>query len=51
MAKRGKRKPSSRISPRKAAKILRDGTVRGHKLTGKQRRMFGAAAGRKRRKA
>lgn len=43
-----KRKPSSRIGSRKAAKILRDGSVRGHKLTGKQRRMFGAAAGRRR---
>jgi hypothetical protein len=46
-----KRRPSSRISPRKAAKILHDGSVRGHPLTKKQRGMFGAAAGRRRRKS
>ena len=38
--------PSDRISPEKARKILKDGTVRGHKLTKRQRGMFGAAVGR-----
>lgn len=38
--------PSSDISPEKARQILKDGTVHGHPLTDKQRRMFGAAAGR-----
>lgn len=45
-----KRRPSRRISSRKAREILRHGTVRGHKLTKKQKGMFGAAAGRKRRR-
>lgn len=43
-----KRRPSSHVSSRKAREILRHGTVRGHKLTKKQKRMFGAAAGRRR---
>jgi len=30
------------MSPDKAAKILHDGSVQGHKLTDAQRRMFGA---------
>lgn len=34
------------ISPQKAAKILRDGTVHGKKLTKKQRGLFGARASR-----
>lgn len=38
--------PSSKISPTKAKEILRHGTVRGHKLTPKQKGLFGAAAGR-----
>ena len=38
--------PSRGISARKAREILRHGSVRGHKLTKKQRGMFGAAAGR-----
>lgn len=41
-----KNQPSDNISPEKARQILHDGTVQGHKLTPKQRRMFGAAAGR-----
>lgn len=32
------------ISPAKARKILHDGAVRGHKLTKRQRGMFGAKA-------
>jgi len=44
------RRPSRRISSAKARKILREGSVRGHKLTKKQRGMFGAAAGRRRRR-
>lgn len=32
------------VSPEKAKKILKDGTVRGKKLTDKQRRFFGAMA-------
>jgi hypothetical protein len=30
------------VTPRKARKILRHGKVHGKKLTGKQRRFFGA---------
>ncbi len=41
-----KRKRS--ISPAKAKKILRDKSVRGKKLTGKQKRLFGLIAGGKR---
>jgi hypothetical protein len=37
--------PSSGISPEKARQILKDGEANGHPLTDKQRRMFGAAAG------
>lgn len=48
MAKR--RMPSARIAPTKARKILADGSVRGHPLTGAQRRMFGAAASRSKRR-
>jgi len=40
-----KEMPSEDISPEKARQILKDGEVRGHKLTAKQRGMFGAAAG------
>lgn len=36
---------SSTVSADKAKKILRDGTVRGKKLTPRQRRFFGARAG------
>lgn len=42
---RNARQPSAGISPEKAKTILRDGEVRGHPLTSKQRGMFGAAAG------
>lgn len=35
----------------KARKILRDGTIRGKKLTKKQRGFFGARAGGKNRRA
>jgi hypothetical protein len=34
-----------KVSTRKAQKILHDKSVRGKKLTGKQRRFFGAIAG------
>lgn len=33
------------ISKRKAHEILRDGSVRGHKLTARQKRFFRARAG------
>lgn len=50
LAKGGKKgthsQPSAKISSHKAKKILEDGEVRGHKLTPRQRGMFGAAAGR-----
>ena len=36
-----------KISRTKAKKILRDGEIRGRKLTKAQRGLFGAAAGRK----
>lgn len=36
--------PSSRISARKARRILDEGEARGYPLTGPQRRMFAAAA-------
>lgn len=47
--RRSKRKgglPSSRssLTPDKARKILHDKSVRGHKLTAKQRRFMGAVA-------
>ena len=45
---------AKKLSKHKARKILRHGSVRGHKLTPKQKRLFGAVAGgqklRKRRK-
>ncbi len=34
-----------RLSQRKAKKILGEGMVRGHSLTKKQKRFFGAVAG------
>lgn len=40
------KKPSSKVSPSKARKILHDKTVHGKPLTEKQRKMFGAAASR-----
>lgn len=41
-----KRKPSSKVSSSKAKEILRHGEVKGHPLSKKQKGMFGAAAGR-----
>ena len=38
------------LSPEKARKILHDKSVRGHPLTDKQRRFFGARASGKKRK-
>lgn len=38
------------VRPAKAKKILRHGSVKGHKLTGKQKRFFGAIAGGKKRR-
>lgn len=38
------------LSPRKAREILRHGSVRGHRLTPRQRRYMGAVAGGKARK-
>ena len=40
-----------KLTPKKAKEILRHGTVRGHKLTKKQKGFFGARAGGVRRKA
>lgn len=34
-----------KLTSAKAKEILRHGEVRGHRLTGKQKRMFGAVAG------
>jgi hypothetical protein len=42
---------AKKLTRAKARKILHDGSVRGHKLTAKQRRFFGAkASGAKRKK-
>jgi len=38
-------KEHAKLSAEKAKTILRDGTVRGHKLTAKQKAFFGAIAG------
>lgn len=35
----------SSVAPEKAAQILKDGSVRGNPLTGKQKGFFGARAG------
>jgi hypothetical protein len=37
--------PRKRLTRKKARKILRHGSVRGKKLTGKQKRFLGAVAG------
>lgn len=42
--KYAKELPSEHISPAKARKILEDGEIKGHPLTDKQRKMFGAAS-------
>lgn len=39
------RKKGKKLTAKKARTILRDGSVRGHKLTGKQKRFFGWKAG------
>lgn len=39
-----KGKPSVDISAQKAKKILKEGSVKGKPLTDKQKKMFGAAA-------
>ena len=36
---------SKKLTSSKAKKILKDGSVRGHKLTAKQKRFFGSIAG------
>lgn len=36
---------AKKLTKTKARKILRDKTIRGKKLTGKQKRFFGAIAG------
>lgn len=48
---KGKGAPSSRlnITPDKACQILKDGQVRGHPLTDRQRGLFGVICGRKKR--
>lgn len=35
----------ARLTKNKAKKILKDGMVKGHKLTARQKRFFGAMAG------
>jgi hypothetical protein len=47
---KSKTQPSAGISPTKARKILKDGEIGGKPLTKKQRGLFGAAAGRKKKK-
>ena len=37
--------PKKKLTATKARKILKDGSVRGKKLTPKQKRLFGAVAG------
>ena len=37
--------PAKKLTRAKAKKILKDGKVRGHKLTAKQKKFFGARAG------
>lgn len=37
----------AKLTKTKAKKILKDGSVRGKKLTAKQKRFFGAKAGKK----
>ena len=44
MAK-NRKKRGAPVSPAKAGEILRHGTVRGHKLTKKQKRLFGFIRG------
>ena len=36
---------AKKLTVKKAKKILRHGSVRGHRLTGKQKRFMGARAG------
>lgn len=36
---------AKKLSASKAKKILKEGVAQGHKLTGKQKRFFGAIAG------
>lgn len=38
-------KNKSRLSPEKAAEMLRDGTAHGHALTGRQKKMLYAVKG------
>lgn len=38
-------KKKKKLTAKKAKKILKDGSVRGHKLTKKQKKFFGAVAG------
>ena len=40
----------AKLGPRKAKKMLREGQAQGHKLTGKQKRLFGALASGKRKR-
>jgi hypothetical protein len=47
MARKSRPSDRSDVSPTKARKILRDGTVHGKTLTSKQKGMFGAIAGKK----
>jgi len=39
-----------KLTSAKAKKILRDGTIRGKKLTGRQKMFFGVRAGKARKK-
>jgi len=40
----------AKLGPKKARKMLREGQAQGHKLTGKQKRLFGALASGKRKR-
>lgn len=45
-----KKRKSCPVSPAKARKILRDGSIRGKPLTKKQRGLFGMCAGKSKKK-
>jgi len=47
-----RKSPSKRtsVSPAKACKILKDGTIMGKPLTGKQKGLFGVICGRRKKK-
>lgn len=50
MAKKKPKPDMNAVTPAKAKKILKDGTLHGKPLTDKQRKFFGAIAGRAKKK-